>query len=487
MTEYGKTLRSLIDLSGVKMSTVAREVGYDLSYVSKWCNTDKLPATKTAPEINHAVGKLCSKEILKLDGIEAFNEGLHQSSNRDTLQKDIINMLNAAYDESKQAASKKHSRHLSSGETIVRSSEIRDFFSRRLPEILAETGEPLEVLCTLDVCKFLKGNLDSPAYENFNSEIKVRMGLDMERFLQDPNHYLKQLYYFINSKGNISFDFFDDSRMKNLNTLVVKDYLAVLCAVDQQDHFVALSVISEPEEVNQIYEKVLPAFRPTNLLMHSAESDQMFRHGYRTTFYSQSEFQIFQPYGFEFLLPEECWPSIAESAKSMDEQRDMLKITNQLHITWQETFEKARIDFFVLKSSLMKYMEDGEIIFADVVYTMTPEQRKLHIQNAMEMARKNKDITLYVIDDDMIPGVQHLLRMAIYNNGKTMFLKCPQRYHSETGPRFYTVLSDTLTETASRVFDEIKESPYCYKFDIKGMEDFMDKYGSMVNRIIELG
>ena len=49
MTDYGIMLRRFIDFTGSKLYAVADEIGYDVSYVSKWCNKDLLPAPKQQP------------------------------------------------------------------------------------------------------------------------------------------------------------------------------------------------------------------------------------------------------------------------------------------------------------------------------------------------------------------------------------------------------------------------------------------------------
>ena len=55
MTEYGAVLRRLLDFTGSKLYAVADEVGYDVSYISKWCNKDLLPAPKTAHVVDVAL------------------------------------------------------------------------------------------------------------------------------------------------------------------------------------------------------------------------------------------------------------------------------------------------------------------------------------------------------------------------------------------------------------------------------------------------
>lgn len=101
----------------------------------------------------------------------------------------------------------------------------------------------------------------------------------------------------------------------------------------------------------------------------------------------------------------------------------------------------------------MKYIDDGEIIFADVVYHMTPEERKLHIENVLALAKGNPNIHFYVIDDEQLVNTQHLIHFAIFNNRKKLFLKNPERYHTDVGPYFYSVLSDTLVQKISAYLD----------------------------------
>ena len=237
--------------------------------------------------------------------------------------------------------------------------------------------------------------------------------------------------------------------MRSLNTIVVKDHMAILCALDQYSRILTATVITDLEKVNQIYIRTLPAFRTANLMLHATESDEFYQYGYRTDFYALDNFQIFLTRGFEYLLPEECWESITRTARERDGDEFMARLVSQLQITWEEIFEKGSIDFFVLKSSLMRYMEDGEIIFTDVVYNMTAEERKFHIQKVLNITKKNPNIRFYVIDDELLPSVQHLLHTSVFNNRKKLFLKNPDRYHMDIGPHFYSVLSDQIIKDTS--------------------------------------
>ena len=69
--------------------------------------------------------------------------------------------------------------------------------------------------------------------------------------------------------------------------------------------FNVASVIFDPEKVNQIYVRTLPAFRTSDLLAHATEQLEFYQHGYRTDFYTKDNFQFLLTHGFEYLLPQD--------------------------------------------------------------------------------------------------------------------------------------------------------------------------------------
>ena len=488
MSTYGTLLKNLINFSGSKLSTVAEEVGYDVSYISKWCNKAKLPAAKMAPNINRTLANHFSREILKHEDLSTFSKVFSVDATDETLNSTIYGLLKESYKTSShEAATELRSETVYQTRVLSLANDVYSFFNHELHEMIQSYNEPIEVLCTLDLFRFISKNIeDSASHIDPEHEINVKIGLDMKKFQANSKECLKQLYFFINAHSHLSFDFYDDSLMNSLNTIIVKDHLAILCALDQYSRIQTATIITDPEKVNQIYIRTLPAFKPTNLLLHATDSEEFYQHGYRTDFYTRDNYQILLTRGFEFLLPSQCWDNIVNTARERDSDEFMAQLVGQLQITWEEIFERSTLDFYLLKSSLLKYMEDGEIIFADIIYNMTPEERKQHIQSVLNITQMNPNIHFYVIDEELLPNVQHLFNISVFNNLKKMFLKLPGRYDDYIGPRFYSVLSEQLIKETTELMDEIKTASYCNGYDAESLERFYDRYGSMVNRMIDL-
>ena len=488
MTTYGTLLKNLINFSGSKLSTVAEEVGYDVSYISKWCNKAKLPAAKMAPNINRTLANHFTREILKHEDLSAFTKVFDMDASEDSLNSVIYSLLKDSYKTSSQeAASEQQAETVYQTRVLSLANDVYAFFNHELHELIQSYNEPIEVLCTLDLFRFITKNVeDATSHLIPEHDVNVKIGLNMNKIRENSREYLGQLYFFINAHSHISFDFYDDILMNSLNTIIIKDHLAILCALDQYSRIQTATIITDPEKVNQIYIRTLPAFKATNLLLHATDSDEFYQHGYRTDFYTRDNYQILLTHGFEFLLPSECWKNITDTARERDGDEFMAQLVGQLQITWEEIFESSTLDFYLLKSSLLKYMEDGEIIFADILYNMTPDERKLHIENVLAKTRTNQNIRFHIIDEELLPNVQHLFNISIFNNLKKMFLKIPARYEGCVGPRFYSVLSDQLIKEITNMMNEIKTAPFCSSYDAEALEKFYERYGSMVTRMIDL-
>lgn len=294
MNAYGTVLKQLIQLTGSKLSTISDVIGYDVSYISKWCNKSMLPAAKMAPEINRSMASLFAQEILSQEILGDFEKTFSTEVCPDDLENTIYTLLKENYSSSCSEASTELKQQTTYKPRILTlANDIYNFFNHELPQMLLDYDDALDVLCTLDVCRFA---MDSPsnAYSHLAAKhpANVKIGVDTDLLYADNNDGLKALYYFVNANRAISYDFYDNTLMRTLNTIVVKDRVAIICALDQYNRVNVASVIFDPEKVNQIYVRTLPAFRTSDLLAHATEQLEFYQHGYRTDFYTKDNFQV---------------------------------------------------------------------------------------------------------------------------------------------------------------------------------------------------
>ena len=237
MAEYGKTLKQLIDFSSVKMYLVAEAVGYDVSYISKWCNKGYLPSAKASPKINSTLAQLLSDDIALHCDLDEFNLCFSTNATRDTLESVIRNMLQDAY----ASSARKDSRDNSSKENttitdqtikaLIHTDEVRRFFREDMPECLykaaSASDKPLEILCTLDLCLFLGKTLPHITFPE-DREFHVKIAVNESRLYADSGALLQKLYMFLSIHNKVSFDLYSDEKLSKANVILVQDHLAAI-------------------------------------------------------------------------------------------------------------------------------------------------------------------------------------------------------------------------------------------------------------------
>lgn len=497
MNTYGVLLRKLIDFTNVKISIVAKGVGYDVSYISKWCSKSNLPTAKNYMNINKKMSELLANEIIEnsslLEFCNHFNVSLPTNIDSEEesayLKNKIEQMLREAYENSQNKQSEKIVTEDSEGILfLTEKNEIKDYLLHAINNALKEARLEVDIICTIDICKILS-NMDIESceiIEESNADVRIKIGFDFNAFELDSDHYLKQLYIMINKYCNYEFEIFNNYTMDKLNILIVKNVLVMLCSLSAEGIIESASIITEKSKVNKAYKKYIGKFKANDSLVRVAEPDEMNTSGYRTDFYSRNEFQFFCTNGFEFLLPPKIIDSIIETAKHQNSNDAMPFLLKRIQITWEEVFEKGKIDFFILKSTIMKYIEDGKMFYTDIIYEMTEEQRKEHMKNILEITKKNENIKFFVLDDESISYPNDLIKVSIYLNNKKLFMKNHSRYQSDFGPFFYTISNEKLVLYINMFFSSLKNSNICREYDALSLEDFYKKYESMIYRFMSL-
>ena len=70
--EFGKNIEKLIQFSGQKNYSLAKELGYDVSYISKWISGAMLPASKNIKNICEKTAKFVVDNATEIHKCEIF-------------------------------------------------------------------------------------------------------------------------------------------------------------------------------------------------------------------------------------------------------------------------------------------------------------------------------------------------------------------------------------------------------------------------------
>lgn len=495
MENYGSILKKLLCFTDTKFVVLSKIVGYDISYISKWCNNIKIPTSKNIEIINEKASIFFSEQIIKRNIVKEFckvfkiSESMEpdDSTINDILKNQIYNLLENAYKKSEIELYEKTEKKHGESKVIVGKNKVTNFIREIISTTIENSTTDIELLSTIDICKATANiNLDTmKEYKVHDIKVSAKVGFDMDEFETNPNFYLWRIYFILNKKWNVEFEFFDNKNMDKLNVIAIRDKFAIVLSLDSDGLIDVATVITDQETVNTIYDKTISRFRKGDLLIRCVEPSVLEQTGYRTDFYSNDEFQFVSTRGFEFLLPSDITSDIIEAAYKQGFDDGTAFLLRKLQITWEERFEKSKINFIILKSALMKYIEEGEIFYTDVRYKLTTEQRKNHALKIVESMRKNNNIKITILNDELLNYDVNFFKISVNVNNKKVFLKKNLKDISGCAPSVYTIINENLVKYINEYLLLIKNKDFCVEYNVNAVEQIVEEYGNMFFRIME--
>ena len=146
MQNYGSVLKRLIKFTNVKLSVVADAAGYDVSYISKWCNQSKLPAARVASPINKNLAKIFADEIVIQGELENFCSEFDVAVTEDQLQTYLYTLLKDAFKSTQAYYDKKSSKNADyQTKVLINPAEIASYLDGDFKNLILSSEGPAEI------------------------------------------------------------------------------------------------------------------------------------------------------------------------------------------------------------------------------------------------------------------------------------------------------------------------------------------------------
>lgn len=494
MESYSHLLKQLLQFSDTKAIILANVLGYDISYISKWCNGAKIPSAKNLHAIHKKMSALFAKEIAnnkqETSFFLEFNLDLPKEKDsmrdREFLESSIHNLLTQAYYQENPNPEITQEEDI---KFVVGKEEISVFFEKKFkPLFLQGNISKLEIFMTLDFTVTDVSEILSlfSKLKWEDTSVYISLGVNLEQLEENSHKKMNQLFHILNRYINLNIEIYSNKHFQNMNTILVKDYFAFQYSLDSLGEIQSLTWIQNKLFLHSLSRFTLDAFKKEDKLLGLVNTKKLQKEGYRTTFYTSDSYNFFLVQGFEFLLPPTIIDNIANYAKEKKySEQDLISIL-KVKIAWEEIFENSSINFFILKNSIFRYLEKGELTYMNIHYKTSIEERKMHYEYAMKILEKNPKIHFHVIEDEFVEKSNFVYNIGVFGNYKKMFFKNYYNLEQQKEPYFTIVNNSKILKHIHGLFDKIRLSKYCTEYHVEELKVFWEKYGNMFFRLTNL-
>lgn len=493
-SNYACTLKNLIALTNMKMMYIAKAVDYDISYISKWCNNNNLPPKKNVSIINRRLATLFANEVATQNAFSRLCREFNLHINGEELKERkitedyIYKILTEAFEISERNLPLRDSRKQEITTVLIGKSKILEFIGETVRAIIEESDQDIELICTMDINKILQayGSDKIQVYNLDNIRVFASLGLDMKGVAKDLDDSITRIYNLLNIKLECEITLFDNHRVEKYNVLAIKDRIAFVFSVDQDGIMDIATQIVDKDAVNEIYRQADAKLRVTDIIMKPEDALSLEQGGYRTKFYTATGFDFFSAYGFEFLLPADIVEDIALEAVDQSGDEEMAAVVKRLQITWEERFVNGAINFIMPKSTVMRYIEKGAMFYMDTHFTTSVEQRRCHVRQIVEHMKRNRNISISVMDDDYFYYPEDYFQISAYFNKNKLFLKKNGLVIKNGSSKFYVLTNEKMIRYMGTYFQNMLEKPCCTTYTAEEVEEIINKNEKMILRMLDL-
>lgn len=489
---YAALLRHLIKFSGIKLSSLADFIGYDVSYISKWCNNINHPSSKYLTRINTRIASFISDEIVKQNLTYVFfNEfqiNLSQHVSAEKIKKflfdEINNMLfEAYYRENNTVATEENPAAANNclQKMIIGRTNIKKFFITEIATVLNNITDDIEMYITGDIITLLDKQLFFNVFNFSSKNIDIHIGCNIQKLSNENLDFIDKLYNLFNHYIEITFHIHDDKKFQYSNIITVKNHFSLQYSLHNDNLIDICTYITDKTISADIYERTCEKFTADTYLIQPINDIELIK--FRSFFYLNNYLLLFCAKGFEFFLPPQAFKNLLSTSTTYQYSSDMQQTIQNMQITWEEQFEKAHIDFILPAANIMHYIEEGQLSYGEIAYTTSPQERELQLQQLVKSMKNNPHINIFLLGQVQPYNKDSYFKLSYYSNNKTAYLKKDATFCSKNNKNIYLIKDFRLLYKFNDFFSTTIKKSDCSKFTADDIENIYKKNNALLHRI----
>lgn len=474
MWHYRQVFKILLDMTNTKLSGVAYALDYDISYISKWNSGKKLPSSKNIYTINRKLAPLFAKALIEeektrdfLLSFEIKNSEILKKNQEKGLEILIYKLLSESYAYSNTDIKEEIP---SATNFVFKTSSVESDLKEILDKLILE-NKNLDIWATFDITSPYAEILIQ-SIKKIAKEVEVNLHLLCKKDDIEKIDILK----IITDNSNINIELYERS-YTHCDFILIKDEMYIIIA--EREDYSTLTSGRELDTLFEISSFMDNFFDGLNKIIVTSSPQEMAETDYRKYFYSDNEFLFLSNYGFEFLLPNYIIDRIEDS---LDEDKEInKKEISGIKLLWQELFVDAKINFLTTRTSLLNYLETGNVLYCSTKAKLSPQEIEDHIKNIIEIMENNDNINFYIINDNRYLKSMGLDKFNFFINENNMFFKKIGRDNIHTNASIVTDIK--IHNKIQSVLKDIMNSPYSKKYDVSELEKLFDKYSQVFKKM----
>lgn len=448
--EFGKLLERLLQISGQKNYALAAQLGYDVSYISKWTTKSNLPANKNITVIIEGIAAFLMESLTPLTSDQLCK--FFQLEEQAQLYKIIETALLESYEHSLH----KQTKELENEQdyTLLNSHfSVNPRLQRMTLNKLMKVNEgKQDMIIFANLLTMGKEDKLSIAGIDQKKELRhqrIRMMISLQR---DPANIVFDsllIIHMLSNYANSNFCLYLTSTVPCSLMLTVKDYYSHTSILVQNHRCISSHTCMQKPLVNELYNTM-------EEVIHNQAKQALGRITMKEMIQENSYMQSIIAPGMcwlvgtitEQFLPSDLFYELLEQQTLEEAYKEQLK---KNYMVMQNAAMVSPIQVLLYESTLGNYILDGKLDFFQIPVTMTMHQRQRHLKYMKDLFSENHYMEIRMIEGDLVENFKKFENPSFYLSHTLSYL----RMKTAESYQLYLIRQKEVSDLFFEFFEEL--------------------------------
>ncbi len=423
---FSNLLEQLMTKADLKNYTLAQELQYDVSYISKWVSGRMLPAEKSSEKVLHVISK-CVVEALNEEGRENLFYD-YKVDNLEDLQEAIYDNLEAEYVYVKNL---KKSTGTEIAPDILFYSELPllQFITKMKHPVLRRV-KALEIVAAMDLLsleheyRLMIAGIENEhlsvrrEYPTVHFSVMVNLDIGERDCLYDSIFLMNMM----TNSSNVDFRLYGGNQAYGKIIFTVKDGFAISGMLFDNNHCMGVISSEDINTSNALCEKLKSLCTGEQLLFRKVSMRTMLvKYDYIQNVLS-TNLRWLIGHMTEYFLPEDLFEELL-SQENKKEWRVDFQMIRKTHDLTKHILEDSKIRIMIYESALTNFAVSGELDFYNHKVILTTEQRMKYMHHLLELIDKNPKLEMKLIHGGFVSGFQFIQPPSLFMSDMVSYLR----------------------------------------------------------------
>ncbi|MBC5995149.1 hypothetical protein EAI30_15615 [Romboutsia ilealis] len=423
---FGILLDQLLYISNQKKSTIAKELGYDISYISKWISGKNLPTSKNINKVCKSISNFIVKSLDTISYEDMINYfGLNiDECDKEFLSKYIFRELKESYIKTPTKRVHKIPKdtqlEMNYNSLASINTKLRKLYLENEMDIYMKENKDIDITIVADL--FRLNNSEKISLSDMkktihnmknNSNVRVKF---ITSFMGKSKNIIMDSILIINmisTHPEVNLEIYNCEITSDAQFFIIKDRIINSSIFTKDGKCIFSTLSKEKKTIDELYYSIEDSLKLQGKPIYERKmSTSIIKNNIYAQYILGNDLKWLIGSMNELFMPEELFIEISESI--FGENKDIMDELRKINIFLNNKTYKSKLKVLIYENELRRYISSGELRFFNTPVKLSFKQIEKHIEYMVKILKENPYLNIKLIEGDFINEFKDKLNPSMY-------------------------------------------------------------------------